>query len=328
MGAGSELTPEPIVRVAQGFMAAKQLFAAEAVGLFPALAEGPLTLEELAARTGAGIHGMRIVADAMVALGFCERDGDTYRNGPVAGAFLAGRGGHDMGPLLRFWDRISYPGWQGLAESVRTGEPALHELSEELGVVFSEGVEAVTFPTAAALASSDLLDRAHRVLDIGGGTGSFLAAALAGRPHLEGTLVELPPTAALARKRLADTTIADRVNVVALDVFAGDLPGGHDAVLVANFVHLFTPGKVRELFRRCRAAVEPGARMLAVDFWTDATHTDPLPAALLAGEFLIVAGGTVYSFDEIDGWLAEAGWEPRHHAPLAYPASVIVAEAV
>src|SRR5436305_6279879 len=41
-------------------------------------------------------------------------------------------------------DRTSYPAWQGLAGSVRTGEPALHELSEELGAVFSEGVEALT----------------------------------------------------------------------------------------------------------------------------------------------------------------------------------------
>ena|SRR5436309_12922808 len=103
---------------------------------------------------------------------------------------------------------------------------------------------------------------------------------------------------------------------------------GHDTVLLANFVHLFTPERIQDLFRRCRAAVDSGARMVAVDFWTDPTHTDPLPAALLAGEFLVMAGGSIYSFGEIEGWLSEAGWAPRDRGPLAYPASVIVAEAV
>jgi hypothetical protein len=46
------VTPEPIIKVAMGFMAAKHLFVASEVGLFEALAAGPATIEELASRTG------------------------------------------------------------------------------------------------------------------------------------------------------------------------------------------------------------------------------------------------------------------------------------
>ena len=42
------ITPEPILKVALGFMAAKYLFAASEIGLFEALARGPANLEELA----------------------------------------------------------------------------------------------------------------------------------------------------------------------------------------------------------------------------------------------------------------------------------------
>ena len=42
------VTPEPIIKVAMGFMAAKHLFVASEVGLFEALAAGPATIEELA----------------------------------------------------------------------------------------------------------------------------------------------------------------------------------------------------------------------------------------------------------------------------------------
>ena len=45
----------------------------------------------------------------MVALGLVERRDGTYRNGPVAAAFLSGQAGTDLRPALHLWDRLSYP---------------------------------------------------------------------------------------------------------------------------------------------------------------------------------------------------------------------------
>ena len=105
----TELTPEPIFEVASGFMAARHLFVANEVGLCEQLADGPATLEELAARTGIARPRLRILADAMVVLGFIERDGDLYQNAPVAATFLTGRTPANLRPFLRFWNRLSYP---------------------------------------------------------------------------------------------------------------------------------------------------------------------------------------------------------------------------
>jgi hypothetical protein len=73
------------------------------------------------------------------------------------------------------------------------------------------------------------------------------------------------------------------------------VPSGHDLLLIANVIHLFQPEVNRELLARLRKAVEVGARALLVDFWTDPSHTQPLFAALMAAEFLVIAGGDVYS---------------------------------
>jgi len=48
----NNVTPERIIEVANGFVAAKYLFVANDVGLFESLADGPATLEELTQRTG------------------------------------------------------------------------------------------------------------------------------------------------------------------------------------------------------------------------------------------------------------------------------------
>jgi len=329
MGAAAEtrVSPDTIFQTAMGFMAAKHLFVANELGLFRTLADGPATLEELAAGAGAPTRTVRIVADAMVALGFLDKDGTAYRNGEVAASFLTGRGPMDAAPLLRFWNAISYPAWASLERAARTDEAVRGELTEEQQEIFSEGVEAFTAGAAHALAAAYDFSRHERVLDVGGGTGSFLVAAITPFPGVRGTLFELPDVAEIAREKLAASPVSGRVDAVGGDVLADELPAGHDCVLLANVVHYFLPERNVELLRRIRRAVEPGARVVLVDFWTNATHTEPLPAVLIAGEFLSLVGGDVYSRDELAEWLAETGWSWIETLPLPGGQSAVVAEA-
>src|SRR5215208_3097300 len=69
----AHITPDPIMRIALGFMAAKHLFVAGAIGLFEALAGGPATLNELAKKCGVPRRTLGISADAMTSLGLVER---------------------------------------------------------------------------------------------------------------------------------------------------------------------------------------------------------------------------------------------------------------
>lgn len=106
------------------------------------------------------------------------------------------------------------------------------------------------------------------------------------------------------------------------------LPSGYDVFLLANLMHYWSPEENRALLQRVRSAAETGSRLLRADFWTDRTHTEPLTAALMAGEFAVhVRSGDVYSVDEMRGWLPETGWRFVEHMPLAGPQSLIVAEA-
>lgn len=326
----SAVSPDPIVKLASGFMAAKHLFAASELGLFEALADAPATLDALAARTGLTRRAARISADAMVALGLLERDGDTYRNGAVADQFLAGRDGGDLRPLLRLWDKVSYPTWLHFAEALASGpRQEVFELDEEKQAVVSAGIEAILVGPANALARAVDFSSHERLLDVGGGTGSWAITAVTRHAHLRATVVELPTVAAIASRRLADAGLTERISVVAADALVDELPTGHDVVLVANVIHYWSPQTNAALLRRTRAAVDRGARLLLADFWTDPTHTQPVQAALMAGEFAAyLREGDVYSVEEARAWLEPAGWRFVEHLPLAGPQSVIVAEAV
>ena len=325
------VTPEPIMKIAMGFMAAKYLFAATEIGVFDVLARGPASLGELATSTGIPSRTLGIVAAAMVSLGLLEQDGSRYRNSETAEAFLADIPGRpDLRPVLRYFDEIVYPRWEKFAEAIRTdqGQPQFSKFTTHQQQMFSAAVEVFSAPGAVALAGSYDFGRHHRLLDIAGGTGSFLIAVLQHHNALKGTLFELPGACAVARQRLANEPERSRIDVVEGDVFKDPLPGGHDVVLIANVVHVFSAAHNIELMRKIRAHVMPGARLLLVDLWTDPSHSQPSAAALMSGQFLLTSGeGQVYSEQEADEWLAQTRWKKLERKTLAGPASCIIAEA-
>ena len=323
------MNPEPIMRLASGFMSAKHLFAASELGLFEVLADSPATLEGLAARTGLTRRAARISADAMVALGILEREGDTYSNGETAATFLSGRGPADLRPFLRFWDKISYPTWCGLAQALGSG-PAkeVFELDEELQKLASAGIEAILAGPAAALAETIDFSGRRRLLDIGGGTGSWSVAVARRHENIRATVFELSAVAEIARERVAEAGLTSRIDVAVGDAMTESLPSGHDVFLVANLLHYWSADDNRGLLQRVRSAAAAGSQLLLADFWTNRTHTEPIHAALMAGEFAVhLRNGDVYSVDEAREWLHEAGWRFLEHKALAGPQSLIVAEA-
>lgn len=323
--------PQAIFQLASGFMASKFLFAASELGIFEALGEGPSDLDGLAARTGLTRRCARIAADAVVALGLLERDGDRYANSPTAATFLAGTTSADMRPLLRLWDRVSYPTWTDLAGTLGRGKPEhqVFDVDPELVPVISAGIEAATAGAARAFALSAPVAPGGRLLDVGGGTGSWSLALAGHDPTVRATVLELSDVAALARERIEGAGFGSRVDVIAGDIRAGEVPRGYDAILVANLVHYWGPEQNSAMLRALRDAVDPGARLHVADFWTDPTHTQPLPAALMAGEFAIhLDAGDVYSVEECQAWLTATGWRFTGHSPLAGPISLVSAEAV
>jgi SAM-dependent methyltransferase len=322
-----DVKPDTIFQVSCGFMASKFLFVANEVALFKHLADSPASLDELTQRIGIPGRTMRILTDAMVALGFVENQSGQYRNSALALSFLSGRGNEDLRPLLRYLDRLNYSMWMKLEDAIRTGEPVFKDLklTEEEQRIYSEGVESFTTEVANALSDTYDFTSHHQLLDLGGGTGSFLTAVLRKASHLEAVLFERPQVAAVARQRIPQA-IANRITIVEGDFFTDPIPQDNDVILIANVMHLLSPQHNLVLLRRVRQELRNHPTLLLVDFWTNPTHTEPLFAALMAGAFLLRTGeGDIYSEEEVRNWLQETGWRPVDRRPLGNRASVIVA---
>lgn len=406
------LAPSLTYELLSAYMAERYLAVAAEAGIFARLARGPATLAQLADASGLPLRTLRILADALAALGALERQGATYCNSPAA-EWLGGTRAPDLRPALRLadallgtlgrqigppaWRTIIAPQWAGLARALREDRATFDfaTLTPAQQRLHMQGVAALTAPVAARLAQRYPFGHHQRLLDLGGGAGSFALAALRRYPALMATLFDLPAVVALAGEELArgdagrrtkderevpvqasgngtrtnadergqtlsnrvhprlsafnhpngeqlqrglvvrplsfvntlGAPLAPRLQLVGGDFFADAIPPAHDAIVLANVLHLLSPARGQALLRRIHAAAPPAARLLLVDFWTDASRTRPVLAALMAGAFQTVSGaGDVYSADEARAWLAAAGWRTLAHTELAHGQSVLIAE--
>ncbi|MFJ9690732.1 methyltransferase [Kitasatospora sp. NPDC101183] len=321
-------SPAPIVETAIGYMAAKQLFAAADADLFAALADGPLDVPQIAARTGLPERTARILADAMAGLGLLERADGAYANTPATATYLAGgKEGTDLRPFLGFLDSISYGHWLGFGTTSRTAEPNQLDLGGDRMTTFLAGVMTYNALHARQLAEHFDFTPYRRVLDFGGLSGSFLAEALTAAPELTGTFFSAGELVGHARGVLEEAGVADRVEIAEGDAVVGEVPGGFDLVLLEHVIHRFDAEQNRDIARRARAAAADGATLVLLDFLLDSDeHQRPIDA-LHAGEYLVIDGTVVYPEDEVRGWLREAGWEPLETRALPGSPRIIIAEA-
>jgi len=259
------------------------------------------------------------MADLLADAGLLVRDGTAFRTAADAEAFLTGRGPVDLRPMARYWETVSYPAWSNAAEAFRTRRGVRPVLDKAQTEAYESTVALVTAETAADLARTYDFGRHRRLLDVGGGYGTFVRPILTAYENLTATLIDLPEVAST----VAGMAIP-RLTAIGADVFASPLPAGHDVILVANLVHLLPPDRITELFRRLRAAAAPDATLLLVDWWR--TDQAPHPSARYgAGEFLIISGGDLYQVDEVAGWLADTGWRCTGLTALPPPSGVIEA---
>jgi len=311
--------PARIIDLYCGYMISQTLFAAVEVGLFAAAGPEPATPAELAERCAIPERSARAMADLMADAGLLERAGAAFRTAPDAEAFLSGRGPADLRPMARYWATVSYPAWGNAVEAFRTRRGVRPVLDKAQTEAYESTVALVTAETAADLAGAYDFGRHRRLLDVGGGYGTFVRPILAAYENLTATLIDLPEVASV----VAGQNIP-RLTATGADVFESPLPEGHDVILVANFVHLLPPDRITELFRRLRAVAAPDATLLLVDWWR--TDRAPHPSARFgAGEFLVISGGDLYQADEVMEWLAETGWKAGGLTPLPPPSGVIEA---
>ena len=172
----------------------------------------------------------------------------------------------------------------------------------------------------------DLSGRSN-LLDTGGGSGVYTIAALKAAPQMRATIFDLPPVIEIARQKLAEEKLADRVTLVKGDFYKDTLPDGHDLALLSAIIHQNSLEQNNALYKKIYDALLPGGVLVIRDHVMNDDHTEPADGALFAINMLVnTPGGGTYSFEEIAEGLEQAGFvnaKLLHHAQMD---SIVTAE--
>lgn len=298
-----------------GAQAFRVLCVAGRLGVFEALRHGPLTAAEAAWQVGADEWGTRLLLEALVALGYVQREGDGYTNTPMTVKWLLRNSPTSLADGLSFFESMVFDRWQHLDESIRCGRPAVYGfewLDQQPGRyrTYEEGMLAVARMSAdEVVAKVRLPSTAHRLLDVGGGHGWYTISFCRRYPTLSATVFDLPQALEVAREIIAAEGIGERVSVHEGNFWVDDLGTGYDVVLLFNIVHAHSPNQNAELLCKVASVLNPGGLVVVLDqAVTESSGSIAMSLIRLqALNYFNDLGAQTYTFEEITNWLAKAG---------------------
>jgi SAM-dependent methyltransferase len=242
-----------VVRLGRLTRAAAQLSllrAGLAAGLFEALAE-PRSSEELAEQLGAPLDLCEATLRAAHASGFVTKRGGRYRRSRFV-HWLAASPEGDAAQAMLDQAALAYaPGLDRLPQLLRGASRPQFGGADEAARV----ARASRLLEASALAALDRVPgarNARRILDVGCGEGSLLAALLGRYRDALGLGVEREAALATrARRRLAAAQVHRRGDIWVGDVLREELPAGDwDLALLSQVLHYCSESERDQLFAR------------------------------------------------------------------------------
>ena len=177
----------------------------------------------------------------------------------------------------------------------------------------------------AAAKALDLHEH-KQLLDVAGGSGIYACCIVARHAHLRAAVFEKPPVDQVARDAIAQRGFAERVAVVAGDMFAGELPRGFDVHFISNVLHDWDVPVVGQLLAASFKALPPGGQLVIHDAHINADKSGPLPVAAYSAMLMHSTEGKCYSVAEMESYLREAGFAEMRFIPTAADRSVITAK--
>jgi hypothetical protein len=338
-----QLTPARILETATAFWPAKVLLSAVELGLFTELARKPLDNDQLAAALGIRADRSPDFFDALVAMGFLNREGDgpgaPYSNSPETDLFLDRNKPSYAGGLPEMLNARLFGFWNGLTDALRTGSAQNESKGGGQGIfaaLYADEARLEQFLAAmAGLQAGNFATLAHRfdfssqktVLDVGGANAQLCRILAERHPQLSLLSFDLPAVSAIARREVGKAGLASRIEVVSGDFFSDPLPAA-EVIVMGNILHDWNEAGKRALIAKAYAALPAGGALIAIENVIDDGRRQNAFGLLMSLNMLIefgADGGFDYTGAQYDGWCREAGFRRTEIMPLLGPTSAAIA---
>lgn len=308
---------EALFDLVAGFVNAQVLMALVELRILHLLFDEPLTARQVSTICGVPPERMQVLLQAGAGLGILKRQ----RNESFA---LTLRGGSLLGvpglEAMILHHRALYADLADPVAFLRGGQQT--ELSRFWPYVFgAEGARDATVTAtysnlmaeSQVLVAEDTLRSVNmtgikRLMDVGGGTGAFLAAVGTAYPDLKLDLFDLPEVLQGAQARLQKARLFERVSLHPGSFRDDPLPHGADAISLVRVLYDHDDATVARLLAAVRTALPAGGRLIISEPMSGGVKPDRATDVYFAVYTMAMQTGRTRSIDEIIRLLCRAGY--------------------
>jgi SAM-dependent methyltransferase len=270
------------------------------IGLFGALEGGKAKIDEICIACGTKpLHTEKLLI-ACCGLGLVQRDGKFFSNTEISNKYLAPSSKYYQGDIILHSMNVRQ-NFDEFAENIYA-EPKEKETEAQSWEHFIRGMDNIASAgRAEVFLSSVELAGKKKMLDVGGGPGSYCIAACQKYPELEAVVWDLPATVAIAKEYIAKAGLEKRISTQEGDWNVDDFGREYDAVIMSNILH-GPMWACQEKLSKALNALRPGGMLAVQEFLLNDQKDGPLIPAL----FNVMVGA--YSKAELLTVIEEAGF--------------------
>lgn len=323
------LSDEPLWRILLDSSSFYFVALADELGLFELLAKQPdQSIDFLAEHYQTRIILVESLIEYLLASDLLTGAPSTLRLTPIAEKFLLRDSRNYWGNTFAGWRR--YDLYQEIRSIFLSGDTQhLHTArwkedggGDSTTPPFLQSMQSMNLYSAEVIAERGYFADQARLLDVAGGTGCYSIEACRAQPKLLATVMELAAVSRHTEQYVVAAGFADRIRVVAGDLFQGDWPPDHDAVLLSNVLHDWDRADGVRILRNAHAALESGGDVLVHEMLLPET-----PGPDLATGFSLLmfyrTEGRQRRLSEIASMLAETGFSAPTVSPGAHDFSLV-----
>ena len=312
------VSPERLMQFTFGFAPPLMIETAIRFGIFDILDKSPKTVDALCAETGTSPRGLRMMLNALVGLDVLSKDeAGRYALTEESATFLVTGKPTYHGAFFLLTREPMLSSWGKLHDVIKCGRTTHHINQEQEGAAFFlrfvEDIFPIHYAGAQALAKAlgaALAPVPISVLDLAAGSGVWSVAIAQQSPLIRVTAVDWPGVITVTKKVTARYGLADRYTFVAGDLHTAHFGEGHMIATLGHILHSEGEERSRLLLKKTFEALTPGGTIAIAEILVDAERRTAVPALIFAVNMLVNSDeGDTFSFDEIRGWLLDAGFE-------------------
>lgn len=317
------LGPGEILAASGAFWKSCVLHTAVRMNVFEVFAAGPLGASETARRLKADVRGTGLLLNALAAMNLlCKEPDGCFSLRPNTRSFLLRESARYVGYMVGHHANL-LPSWGRLDEAVIAGRPIGERSTEKGGDVlesFLLGMHNNSLGYAGRAVQAIDLGDCSRLLDLGGGPGTWAIHFARYNPGLEATVFDLPGTRPYAERIIHEYDMDDRIRFESGDFLSDDLPCGFDAVWLSHILHGEGPAECAVILGKAVASLNSNGLVLIHEFILNDDLASPLFPALFSLNMLTgTPRGRSYGLSELKSMLATAGCRDIRLLPFVGP---------